>query len=301
MPKKQDTGTFTNAADEQALKDIAKAEASGADPFGDAEFDDKPAAALADEDDTDDDTPDEATAAAAADAEDNAADDEPAATPAAAESAAEDAPAPASDDLYVTPTRAALDQKAEELAVREEKAFADFDEGTITREAYQELQRAFRTENRALAAETALLQANEQQLQRTQQAKLGEIKALAKTQGLDYDADADAPLEFDAALRFVASVPKNANLSYAELADKAHATVLAQRGITPKPAAAPAPGAKPRVAAPPPPMTLARVPAAATANTNGGVDEQLSRLHGLEFEAAIGGMSKAKRDAWMDA
>ena len=43
------------------------------------------------------------------------------------------------------------------------------------------------------------------------------------------------------------------------------------------------------------------MPAAATPNTGGGVAEQLGRLNGLDFEDAVGAMSRQQRDQWLDS
>jgi hypothetical protein len=53
--------------------------------------------------------------------------------------------------------------------------------------------------------------------------------------------------------------------------------------------------------APPIPLTLGNVPAAAQPNGTGGINEELSRLNGLDFQERIGAMPKAQRDAWLDS
>lgn len=319
MPKKQpDTGTFNNAADEAELARIQAAQAAGVDVFGDT--DDEPDAAAApatadanaqaaadavdDQDDTDDDQAGDADPQSAADTPPEG---EPAAEPAAQQADAEpEAVAPAPQ--YVTPTRQELQTKRDELLGQKDALFAEFDEGAISREDYLKRQRDLDTQLLTLAEQGALIQANEQALINAQQAKLNSIKALAKASGaIDYDADESAAAEFDAAMQFVSAIPSNAKLRFNALADKAHAMVLAQRGIAapqasqnPAPAA-PAPGpAQPRTMQKPP-LTLSGLPNAATANANGGMDDQLSRLHGPAFEAAIASMPKEKRDAWMDS
>lgn len=322
MAKKQsiDTGTFTNAADDAEVARIAAAKERGEDVFGD--YDDAPTAAAGEK-------PEDAQAAAQTkddDLDDDLDGDEPAAQPTTegkADEAAAAAPAPQGADeaaqttqeaaveapapaQYQTITREELKAKHDDILTKKDKAFEAFDEGMITREDYLKQTRELDGQLLQLATHSALIEANEQNRIAAQNQKLEAIKADAKKAGtIDYNTDESAASEFDAAFQFVAAVPANAKLSFNDLADKAHKMVLAQRGIAaPQQAAAPAPPAPgpatPRVM-PAAPITLSGLPNAETPNANGGVDEQLSRLHGLEFENAIARMPKDKRDAWMDS
>lgn len=320
--KQQDTGTFSNAAEEAELRRINEARERGEDVFGD--YDDEPAAAAAPAPAPAAEPAAAPSQAAAADdppAEDPDGDDEPqaAAAPAAAPAPAEPAqaaapaaapaPEPAAPPAQAAPgpvefqtlTRDELKTQQDALLAKQDKDFAEFDEGTITREEYQKRQRENTQTTMQLAQQAALLEANEQNRLAAQRSTLDRIKTSAKQANLiDYDDEA-AAAEFDAALRFVSSVPANQALAFDALADKAHKMVLVQRGVA-LPAAAPAPASAPAPRVPPAaPITLSQLPAAATPNANGGVDEQLSRLHGQDFEAAIAAMPKDKRDAWMDS
>jgi hypothetical protein len=307
VKKKLDTSTFSNAADEAVLADIEKRRAAGEDVFGDEEEGEATAAADAPPgdtppDDLDDDTPPagDATQVGANDAKPAA---EAAQAPpgdATTPTAAIDEPAAAlAPVVYQTPTRADLEKQRDTLLTEKGKAFDEFDEGTITREQYLARVNAADTSLMDLSAKAALQEANEQTRLAAQDAKLKTIKEAAKKAGvLDYDTDEAAADEFDAAMVFVAKVPANAKLSFDQLADKAHAAVLAQRGITTAP---PPPPPPPLRGAPPIPLTLGNVPAAAQPNGTGGINEELSRLNGLDFQERIGAMPKAQRDAWLDS
>ena len=294
MTPKLDTSTFKNPADEAALKATTAAIAAGEDPFGDDDQDED--VGEADDQGAEDDA-DEADSLKT-DSPDSKEDDTEAATE-PAEAAFEAGPAETAP-VYITPPLAELDAQRTTLRAEKEKAFAEFDEGAINRDEYLAIERRVDDQIDDLIGQRALLQANEQARVAGQQAKLTQIRETAKKDGtIDY-ATEDAGAEFDAALTFVAAVKANARLGFDALADKAHAMVLAQRGVVAKPAAQPGGKPAPRMATPGP-VTLAGIPAAATTGTTGTVGDRLSRLSGLAFQDAIGAMPKAQRDAYMDS
>lgn len=319
---KADTGHFENPADAEAAKQVANSLAAGEDPFGDNDNDDgtpmvaAPAPAQASEevdgalDDAGDAAAGEATAAADADAAAQAAE---AARQAANTATQQATPAPAPAPAPQFKTKSAKELGDAQTALLDEKAdaFDKYSSGTITATEYSAVDTRVMQGLMSIASENALAQANTQTaLQASEQALAG-VKALAKSQGLiDYETDPDAGTQFDNVVDMLAKDPKAAALPDADFFSRAHNLVLTMRGHAPPantdaPAPAQAPGAKPGKPAPRAdmngPITLRTIPTAATPNTGGGVAEQLGRLNGLDFEEAVGGMSRQQRDAWLDS
>lgn len=308
MAKKHDNSTFENPADKAVLDDISERRALGEDVFGDG--DDEAAlaaAAAAAENGAADDADEKADGDEKADEVEAAGDD------AAKEEKAEGAEAgkeekaaeievetvePEPVQQFRTVSKEEFETQRKALRTEKNEAFKKLSAGEITEDQYLDIQDRVDDSLMELTSQRALLEANEQNRLNAQQAKLSQIRADAKKAGLIDYGDADTAQEFDAALQFVAAVKSNAGLGFDALADKAHEMVLAQRGIAAKkPDAQPEPGRKPPKA----PITLSGLPAAATPNGNGGVGEQLSRLDGLDFQDAVGRMSKSQRDAWLDS
>lgn len=332
-PAKASTAHFENPADAEAAKTVAEGLAAGVDVFGD--FDDEatststaaapaPAAAAADATDAGasadeagqdlDDAGDTASQeAAAAAAEDAAAAQAAEASRQAANEA--DQAAKATPDQPAAQAQAQAPQpfkvkSAQELAEAEKalmtekaEAFEKYSNGTMTAAEYSEVDSRVMKGLIALASETALANANAQTALQASEQALANVKQLAKTQGLDYDANQEAATQFDNVVEMLSKDPVAAALSDADFFSKAHATVLLLRGMTPTaqaPAPAPAAAAKPRQDMTGP-ITLRQIPAAATPNATGGVVEQLSRLDGLDFEDAVGVMPRQQRDQWLDS
>lgn len=327
-PAKASTAHYENPADAEAAKAVADGLAAGEDVFGD--FDDDaatasaaaapaPAAAAADDgaaagaddasrdlDDGDDTANQEAAAAAEADAAAQAAE----ASRQAANEAEQatkptpdptPAPSPAPQQFKVKSAKELADAEKALLGEKAE-AFERYSNGTMTAAEYSEVDSRVMKGLIGLASETALAQANAQTALQASEQALANVKQLAKTQGLvDYDADQEAATQFDNVVDMLSKDPKAAALSDADFFSKTHATVLLLRGLTP-PATAPATAApaKPRQDMTGP-ITLRQLPAAATPNATGGVAEQLSRLEGLDFEDAVGAMSRQQRDQWLDS
>jgi hypothetical protein len=317
---KADTGHFENPADAEAAKQVAASLAAGQDPFGDNDNDDgtpmvaAPALAPAQAsdavdgalDDADDTAASEAAAAADADAAAQAAE----ASRQAANTATQQAtPAPAPVPQFKTKSAKELGDAQKALLDEKADAFDKYSVGTMTAAEYNAVDSRVMLGLMSIASENALAQANTQTALQASEQALADVKALAKSQGLiDYETDPDAGTQFDNVVDMLAKDPKAAALPDAEFFSRAHNLVLTMRGHAPPAttgAPAPAPGAKPGKPAPRAdmtgPITLRTIPAAATPNTGGGVAEQLGRLNGLDFEEAVGGMSRQQRDAWLDS
>lgn len=133
------------------------------------------------------------------------------------------------------------------------------------------------------------------------------IKSLMKRtkSEIDYAKDAKAATQFDQALGMLGADPDNAGLDFAELADMAHRTVAALRGVQVKQPAQQQtqqtnnepPDRRPKVGNH---VTLRDVPAAAQSNTGGSIEEQMSRLSGVEFEAAFAKLSPQQKARLLD-
>lgn len=333
-PAKTDSSSFENPADADVMSKVTAALAAGEDPFGDNDTDgdqviepqdqpktevtaaaavkEQPKAAENEEDGDEADPaslePAEKTAAPATPETDAATASEaptPAKTEAAAPAAASAAPAPPQPVALQFKTKPANELKAEQDALFEKKskAFAEYSAGTMTAEDYSKIDAEVMQGMLRIGSEITLAQAQERSAIFTQEAAIERVKQLAKTSGvLDYDADNSAVDQFNAAVAMVQRDPKAATMSHDEFYGKAHALVLAARGLATAPAAAPA------APTPPParkdaagPITLRNLPAAAVPNTGGGLTEQLARLNGLDFEEALAALPKAQRDAWMDS
>lgn len=321
-PAKADTGHFENPADAEAAKQVAAGLAAGADVFGDNDDDDgtpmtadtqasAPEAAADDagsaEDGLGDNGADDPGASGDEGAAGQTAADTTSQAVANADPAAQAAAAvPASTPLQFktkAPTELAAAQKA--LLDKKADAFEKYSVGHMTAAEYNAVDSEVMLGLMSIASETALAQANTQTALQASEQALAEVKKLAKSQGLiDYEADAEAGAQFDNVAEMLAKDPGAAKLSDLDFFTRAHTLVLAMRGH-----AQPAPGAAPAIASAKPPVradmtgpiTLRTIPAAATPNTNGGVAEQLGRLHGLDFEDAVGGMNRQRRDEWLDS
>lgn len=320
MAKKQDTATFENKADQDVLADIEARRARGEDVFGDGDDDEQPAAQAKDEakdeaDETDgaDDAAEDKQAAADEDEGDDKGEgdeqgDEKEGEQAAQGEGEQQEEQQAAADHPETPppefktlSKAEFEEQRKTLRAEKNEAFKKFSAGEMTEDEYLTIQDRVDDSLMELTSQRTLLEANEQNRVNAQQTKLKQIREASKKAGLvDYETDPDAPAEFDAALQFAASLKANASLGFDALADKAHELVLQQRGLSAAPKPAPTPTPAPRQA-PKAPITLSRLPAAATPNGAGGAVEQLSRLDGMDFQEAVGRMPRAQRDAWLDS
>jgi hypothetical protein len=162
-------------------------------------------------------------------------------------------------------------------------------------------------------AET-LREANEQTLANSYSAECKRVAAAAKNSGeLDYGEHATAAKQFDSVFQNL--LVTQADRPMSELADKAHAAVLAMNGIERKAAAAPAPApaaqaaaapagapAQPAAKEPPKaPPSLAGMPAAAAAQVGDDTLAQFQRLEGEEAELFLAKLPPAKVEALLRA
>lgn len=236
----------------------------------------------------------------------------PAAPAAEATPAAAPVPQPAPAPLpYKTRTPAEIQAERDRLMAEKAEAFEKYSDGSLTPKEYMAIDAKVSDGITGLASELALMQANQQQAINSAQQAIHAVKVLAKTQGtVDYDADEEARTLFNATAEALEKVPSFAALDNDTFYARVHQQVLALRGVAPTaaPTPAPAPAATAAPAAPAaarampePPLTLRGVPAASTSNTNGGLNEELGRLSGLDFERRIAQLPREQRDAWMDS
>lgn len=217
------------------------------------------------------------------------------------------------------------DFKAERAKIVDKEADIDrrWSDGTLTDEERAAELAKVRDERDALLrqevrAET-IADLNRQAIKRAQDRKLDALRADGKERGIDYSGEEHAGA-FDAAMSALRTQKANAKLSFNQLADKAHAMVLAMNGVSltakagettaedakaeqavaaaPAPAPAPAPARPdPRKAVPP---TLTGMPVAASAPVG---NDFLTSLAGIDdpdaAEAALAALPKPQREAIM--
>jgi hypothetical protein len=176
----------------------------------------------------------------------------------------------------------------------------------MTPEEYAAIDTSTLAELMNISSERTLLQASIQSAQNAAQSALDAVKIDAKKPengGIDYDADPTAASEFDAAVDLLVKSPKWAKQPDSAIYAHAHKTVLFARGITPTQTANESGnGGKPKAREDlTGPITLRTLPSASNANANGGINDQLSRLKGQDFQEAIGNMPRAQRDAYLDS
>jgi hypothetical protein len=283
-PPEEDDGEG-NAPDLQASTD----EAAQASTETDAETDAERAEREADE--------------AAANAQ---ADSEAAATAAKANEQQQlQAPPPVVNPLqFNTRTPQQLKDAADAAKAEKREAFKKYNAGELTDEQYLEVQERVDDTLQSITSEATMLRVQQETSANLARTSLDRLKAEVKAQ-VDYNADPLAQKQFNRAIDLLNDHPDAEAWTDYEFYQRAHNQVLLLRGHTPGAiAAAPPPPAapgKPRPAPPNPPLTLREVPNAATANANGGAEEQLGRLKGLDFQHAIGAMPKAQRDAYLDS
>lgn len=191
---------------------------------------------------------------------------------------------------------------------------ADLDEkwsdGDIEQADYKRQKLELQTQIDDLTGQMAVAQtlqaANQQSIEAAQKATLAVIRASGARAGVDYSTPVVAA-QFNAALEALDADPANAQLTFEELAEMAHHTVMALRGkAVPAPAPAPAPAEAPTPAPAPaasrtpptPPVTLRNMPAAQQPNTDHGtgtVTDQVLSGNALEMEAAWDRLTPAQR------
>jgi hypothetical protein len=301
---KPTTGHFENPADADAMKAVTAAREAGEDPFGDedgftaapeAEEAQADAPVVVDDDHGEPDAPadDEQTPAESLEAEAAQPADEPEAP------AAPVAPTP--HVQYKTRTAKELAEAQAAVLTARTEAFKQYSDGTMSADDYAKADMEAMQTLMTLAREGALQEATTQTAIQQSEKALMEVKAQAKLQGLDYDKDTKAALQFDQASEVLAKDPDMAKLPDAEFFAKVNEMVFFMRGVKPAAAPAPAPNLPPARADMKAPITLRGMPAAATPNTGGGLGETLGRLNGLDFQDAVGALPKEQRNQWLDS
>ena len=293
------TQAHLTAAEAEALKSIAAAEAAGRDPFGD--------------DDTDETTDEPATQTEATTEAETPASEEQATTTEQQEAAAP-APEPKTEPVaelpapvqtaYQAELPADLATKRAALMTEKAEALEKLMSGEVDAKEYATIEVRVTGElealSRAQATSDVLTTINQQNAAQESQRVISQIIANTKPV-LDYSKDAAAQRQFDTAMQMLAADPANAAKPYAELAGEANRTVLALRGLA-LPGKTPTvqPTTKPEREVPETPVTLRTVPAAATANAGGGVTEKLANLKGQAFEDAYSKLTPAQQAALLD-
>ena len=195
-----------------------------------------------------------------------------------------------------------LDAQLSALSTQKDALIEQFDSGELTAKEYQQQVDALAKQEREIERVKFKSELAED-LHRQQQANewSAEVRRFTtenKVYGNEYAWNA-----LDQAVRKIANSPDNANLSGRQILEKAHEELSGvfgwkqQEAETRTEAAA-----KPKIKHAAPPPTLAKMPAAEINDTDGNRYAALDRLmetDPLGYEAALGKMSKAERDAYL--
>jgi len=283
----------------KVLEQIKAAQEKGEDPFGDDEELTAEASAEADDRDVDPEDPDaEPTDPAKAEAQPLETEESP---PETVEAVQE----PAIQQFKAEVPTEYKAQRTELLKAKAE-AMKKLMDGEIGAEEFAAEESRISDALEELTAQRiraeTLLEANQQTQAQYQQRELQRLIARSKEQ-VDYMADAKAQKQFDTALQAIGADPDNAGREYAELIEEAHKVVCALRGIPVTKGEAVAQAVQQTASRKPkeaPPVTLRNIPAAATANANGDVLDQMSRLSGQAYQDAFARLTPAQRRALLD-
>lgn len=300
-------------AEQEALDQIAAAQARGEDPFGDNDpvgTTTDPAASDADGnggaaqpvDTQAADQDGEPKTAGGEPIDDTGSGDDPLNIK-ALEEIANGAPQAAGADPLQFNAQVPADYKTARAALLAEKseAFTKMMDGALSAADYAAIEARVLDGLEDLSAQRiraeTLLEANAQSQAQAQQAAINALIVRARDE-VPYATDAKAQRQFNTFLAAAAEDPDNAGKPFAHLVNEAHTMVLALRGKQPQSAAA-AP-ASPRQPAAAAPVTLRGVPAAQTPNTGGSITDQLARLSGPEYQAAFAKLTPAQRASLLD-
>lgn len=159
--------------------------------------------------------------------------------------------------------------------------------------------------NRKLAQAETVAYFVQQQAISAQQEILDGLVRSAKADGIDYEADTDAQVEFNAALKTAEAMPRLAGKPPAEIYSTAHRMVLAARGIAPATQGTqrqPTAGAAGAPARTPPPMppSIRGLPTAAAQTQGHGLDDVLRNSRGSDFDVKWARMTEDQRRAYLD-
>ncbi len=289
---------FRTPAEDETLRAVAAATAAGEDAFGDDEIDDAPVVAA-----------DEDTKTAAETVADPDAGGTPPADVAASEDTSLDTPAaepiaPEVPDVTLVAAPSVETYKESRAALRAERdaieakwsagELTDAEKATQSAVIDDKIDDLARSHMRAEAKAEARIEAQAE----IEQSTLDALSKHGKTVGIDYSKRPMAVM-FDAMMGEVAASEPFKGASFAAIANEAHRQVLAAMGKGAPAVAATAAQAKPRTA-PAAPLTLRGLPAAATPNTGGDINDQLSRLKGQDFEEAFSKLSPAQKAALLN-
>lgn len=218
-------------------------------------------------------------------------------------------PAQARDLKIQIPDISGVDAKLAEIESKTDDVEQRYMDGGITdAERMAELRKLNRERdglNREKARAETVAYVIQQQAQNAQQAILDGLVQSAKADGINYDTDADAQVEFNAALKTAEAMPRMAGKPAAEIYATAHRMVLAARGILPAAPTAtpPTPAAQQgtgRRSPPPMPPSIRGLPTAAAQTQGHGLDDVLRNSKGSDFDAKWARMTEDQRRAYLD-
>lgn len=196
-----------------------------------------------------------------------------------------------------------VEERLGEIKAEKDKLIDQFDDGEITAREYQAQLDALAKQEREIE-----FKAHEAKLA-TKMAEQQAANAWRSTVAAFLDQNEQyrkSPLMYktlDAAVRDIAAQEENANLSGQEILAKAHEQIVEQFGLQ-KNEPEPEPGKKPgrrKIDAPP---TLAKVPASDITETENTRWSRLDRLMETDperYEAEVGKLSDADREAYLQA
>lgn len=211
----------------------------------------------------------------------------------------------AADDSHPSPVLVAnapddLDAQLAGLVAQKDALIEQFDNGDLTAKEYQQQVDALAKQEREIERvkfKAELAEDMQRQAQTNEWA--AEVKRFTsenKVYGNEYAWNA-----LDQAVRKIANTPDNANLSGRQILEKAHEELSGVFGWKQEAATSPE-SSKPKIKHAAPPPTLSKMPAAEINDTDGNRYAALDRLMDtdpLGYEAALGKMSKAERDAYL--
>ncbi len=199
------------------------------------------------------------------------------------------------------PSKEAMETERNRLHDEKKVARKAMMDGVMDPDDYDAIERRVTDSLLQLTVQASIAESHAQTVQLAEQnATLALIRSAKAAGTIDYMADVPAQKQFDVALNMLQADPDNAGKAYATLAQQAHETVLALRGVTkPAPAAPVDKTPAPRVPEKPP-LTLRGLPNAAVSNTGGTVADSIGRLKGADYEAAFKRLTPAQKAALVD-
>lgn len=195
-----------------------------------------------------------------------------------------------------------LDSQLAALAENKSALVDQFDNGELTAREYQQQLDALAKQEREIERVQFKAQlADDMRRQSEANAWASEVNTFIGEHKV-YSGNEYAWNALDQAVRKIANNPDNSALSGRQILDKAHAELSQAFGWEEKPAESAKPEARQKIKHAAPPPTLSKMPAAEINDTDGNRFAALDRLMDsdpLGYEAALGKMSKADRDAYL--